>query len=59
MVMKTSYTEVIERYYDCPYCGETITDRPIFSQIDIETKKPIEEGKTTCPNCNKKLILER
>lgn len=57
--MKTSYTEVIERYYDCPYCGETITDRPIFSQIDIETKKPIEEGKTTCPNCNKKLILER
>ena len=58
MVMKTATIgKIEEEHYDCPECGVTVTDTCIFSDIDIVVDQ-IYIGINTCPNCNKKVLLE-
>lgn len=58
MIEKTTYTEVLDRSFDCPYCGETYNQYIEHPKINANSERNIKEGKRTCPNCNKLLILE-
>ena len=43
-----TWTEKIERYLDCPYCGAFLTDEGVNGYY-LE----INEGKHKCPSCGK------
>lgn len=58
MIEKTIYTEVLDRSFDCPYCGETYNQLIRDPKINDNAKRNIKEGKRTCPDCGKVFMLE-
>lgn len=53
MTKHANYSEFIERFLDCPYCGKLISD---YENLD---KEEISAGeKIKCPECGKMIIID-
>lgn len=52
-IKKAVYTEHVERYFDCPYCGMLISDNGTASNVDtIVAGLPV-----ICPHCDKIVLV--
>lgn len=45
------YTEQVERYFDCPYCDELISDNGTAGNVDTILSGDV----VVCPKCGKEI----
>ena len=54
MTKHAQYSEFVERYLDCPYCGVLISDYENITEGDtIEADQAIK-----CPRCGKSIVID-